>query len=110
MRISDWSSDVCSSDLMFDADFQHLGPEAPPVAIRTAQVYVGQELHLDMLEASAAAGRAAAVAAVEAEGAGGIAAFFGHGRLREQLADGVESAHVAGRIRTRGLEIGRAHV
>ena len=49
---------------------EHLGAEAPAVAVRAAQVDVGEELHLDVLEAVAAAGRAAAVAGVEAERAG----------------------------------------
>ena len=56
-------------------DLQNLGAKAPAVAVGAAQIDVGQELHLDMLEAVAPAGRAAAVAGVEAEGAGGIAAF-----------------------------------
>ena len=56
-------------------DLQNLGAKAPAVAIGAAQIDVGQKLHLDMLEAVAAAGRAAAVTGIEAEGAGGIAAF-----------------------------------
>ena len=54
---------------------QHLGAEALAVAIGAAQVDVGQELHLDVLEARAAAGRAAAVAGVEREHAGAVVAL-----------------------------------
>ena len=52
---------------------EHLGTEAPPVAIRTAQIHIREKLHLDMLEAVAAARGAAAVAGIETEGAGRIA-------------------------------------
>ena len=56
-----------------------------------------------MLEARAAAGRAAAVAGVEAEHAGAVAALARHRRIGEQLADLVEGADVARRVRARGL-------
>ncbi len=46
---------------------QHLRAVAAAVAVGAAQVHVAQELHLDVLEAAAAAGRAAAVSRVEAE-------------------------------------------
>jgi hypothetical protein len=51
-------------------DLEDLVAVAPTVAIRAAQVHVGEELHLDVLEAVAPAGRAATGAGVEAEGAG----------------------------------------
>jgi hypothetical protein len=54
---------------------EHLGAEALAVAVGAAQVHVGQELHLDVLEAVAAAGGAAAVAGVEAERSRGVAAL-----------------------------------
>ncbi len=73
------------------------------VAVRAAQVHVGEELHLDVLEAVAAAGRAAAVARVEAEGAGRVLARLRLGRAREQVADGVERADIARRVGARGL-------
>ncbi len=84
-------------------DLEDLRPEALPVAVRAAQVDVGQELHLDVLEAVAAAGRAAAVAGVEAEGAGGVSALLRERRGGEALADRVERADVAGRVAARGL-------
>src|SRR6185369_13040299 len=81
-----------------DLGLEHLAAVAPPVAVGAAEIDVGQELHLDVLEAAAGAGRAAAVAGVEAEGARRIAALARHRRLREQLADLVERADVARRV------------
>ena len=78
-----------------DLHLQHVRPVAPPVAIRAAQVHVAQELHLEMLEAVARAGGAASVRVVEAEPAGGIAAFAGERLGGEELADGVEGPDVA---------------
>ncbi len=78
-------------------DLQHLVAVAPAVAVRAAQIHVGQELHLHVLEAVAAAGRAAAVAGVEAERARRVAALLRQRLLGEELADGVERADVAGR-------------
>ena len=84
-------------------DFQDLGPEPLAVAVGAAQVDVGEELHLDVLEAVAAAGRAAAVAGVEAEGARRIAPLLREWRIGEALADRVEGADVARRIGARRL-------
>ena len=88
-------------------DPQYLGAKAPAVAVGAAQVDVGEELHLDMLEAVAAAARAAPVSGVEAEGAVGIAALFRFGRARVQGADGVEGADVACRVGAGGPADGR---
>ena len=85
----------------FALDLEHLVAIAAPVAVRATQVYVREELHLDVLEAVAAARRAAAVARVEAERAGGVLALLG-GRLgSEQCADRIERAHVARGVRAR---------
>ncbi len=86
-----------------DLHVEDLAAEAPPVAVRATQVHVGEELHLDVLEAGAAAGRAAAVAGVEAEHAGAVAALQGERLDREELADLVERADVARRVRARRL-------
>ena len=88
-------------------DLQHLGPEAPAVAVRAAQVDVGQELHLDMFEAIATAGRAAAIAGIEGEGAGAVVTLLRQWFGREQLPDGIEGADIAGRIGAGGLADGR---
>src|SRR5262249_39020553 len=61
-----------------------LGPEALAVAVGAAQIHARQDLHLDVLEALPAAGRAAAVARVEAERAGGVPALLRRGRLGEE--------------------------
>ncbi len=58
-------------------DVEHIGPVAPAVAIGTAQIHVRQELHFDVLEAIAAACRAAAVTGIETERAGGVLALAG---------------------------------
>ncbi len=84
-----------------DAHLEDLRTEALAVAVRAAQVHVGEELHLDVLEAVAAAGRAAAVAGVEAERAERVAALDRDGIAREALADRVERADVARGIRAR---------
>ena len=55
-----------------------------------------------MFEAVAAAGRAAAVAGIETEGAGRVLALARLRQPRKQIADGVERADVARRIRARG--------
>ena len=86
-----------------DGDVEDLGPEAAAVAVGAAQVDVAQELHLDVLEARAAAGRAAAVAGVEAEHAGAVAALQRQRLEGEQLADLVEGADVARRVGARRL-------
>ncbi len=86
---------------------EHLVAVAPAVAVRAAQVHVGEELHLDVLEAVAAAGGAAPVAGVEAEGAGRVAARLRFRRAGEDVADGVERAHVARGVGARGAADGR---
>ena len=86
----------------FAADLERLGAIPLAVAVRAAQVHVRQELHLDVLEAVAAAGRAAARAGIEAERARRVLARLRHRIVGEQLAHHVERADVARRIRTRG--------
>ncbi len=83
----------------FALDVEHFVPVAAAVAIGATQVHVREELHLDVLKAVAAAGRATAVTGVEAEGARRVLALLG-GRLGgEQVADRVERADIAGGIR-----------
>ncbi len=95
--------DVQRAAVALDAHFENLGAVAAAVAIRATQVDVAQELHFDVFEARAAAGRATTVARVEAERAGAVAALQRERRLREQLADFVECADVASRVRACGL-------
>src|SRR3546814_11757004 len=89
MRSSDWSSDVCSSDL--DAvtlveDLQRFAVVALAAAVVAGPVHVGQEVHLDLDQAVALAGLAAAAAHVEAEAAGGVPARARLRHLREPFA------------------------
>ena len=82
-------------------NLEDLGTEAPPVAVGAAQIHVAQELHLDVLEAVAAAVRAAPVAGIEAERAGRVAAHLGGGERGERLADRRQHADVARRVGAR---------
>ena len=90
-----------------DGDFQNLGPVALAVAIRAAQIDVAEELHLDMLEARAAAAWATPVATVEAELAGGVAALTRERRGGKQLANRVPGTDVAHRVGARRFANGR---
>ena len=85
---------------------QNRGAIAASVAVRAAQVDIGEELHLHVLEAGPAAGGAASVAGVEAEGPGGVAALPGQGCGGEALADRVQGADIAGRVGARGAADG----
>ena len=89
------------------ARFEHLGAESLAVALGAAQIHIAQELHLDVLEAAAGAGRAATVARIEAEGACGVAAFLRHRCAGEQLADGPPGTDVAHGVRARAFADGR---
>src|SRR3546814_1363845 len=136
MRISDWSSDVCSSDLQRGDDvvFGHRG-HAPQVGYLAARFTQGQVAQCKRLVARYAAGAQAGVVdaaervAVEAFAADGLldAADDGRGRLAAELLvedrageriDRVERPAPA-RVRVdradplhplAELEIGRAHV
>ena len=60
-----------------------------------------------MLKAVAATGRAASVAGVKAEGAGGVTAFAGQRCFGIEIAYGIERADVTRRVGTRGAADGR---
>ncbi|MQM38925.1 hypothetical protein KBTX_02946 [wastewater metagenome] len=87
-------------------DLQHLGAIAAAVAVRAAEVDVGEELHLDVLEAVAAARGAASAPGVEAEHPLGVAALARQRLGGEGLADGIEGTDVAGRVGARGAPDG----
>src|SRR3954462_14023649 len=74
-RLGDRHFQYVGDRLSLDLRLEHFRAEALAVAVRAAQVNVGEELHLDVLEAVAAARGATAVAGVEAEGAGGVGAL-----------------------------------
>ena len=92
---------------VFDFDFAHLRPKTAAIAIGAPNIDVGEKLHLNVLETCTSAGRAAPVAAIEAECTRRIAALARKRRLREKLADRIERANVAGRIGPRCLADGR---
>src|SRR5690606_16527600 len=72
--------------------------EAAALAIVAADVDVAQEMHLDLADAVALSGLAAAALDVEAEAAGLVAVRAGLGELGEEVADGVEDLDVGGRV------------
>lgn len=86
-----------------DLHRENLGAEALAVAVRAAQIDVREELHLDVLESVAAAGGAAAVARVEAEGSGRVFAFLRQRGLGKDLADRIEGADETGGVGPGGL-------
>ena len=79
-------------------DLQRLAVVALAVADVAGHVHVGQEVHLDLDQAVALAGFAAAAAHVEAEAARRVAARARFRHLREQLAQRREQAGVGRRI------------
>ena len=64
-------------------------------------VDVRQEVHLDLLDAVALAGLAAAALDVEREAAGRVAVHARFRQLREEVADEVEELGVGGGVRAR---------
>ncbi len=86
-----------------ESDLQHFGTKAPPVTLRTTQVHIAQELHLDVFETTAVADRTAAIPGIEAEGSRGVAALACQRRGTEQLAYRTPGTDVAGRVGARAL-------
>src|SRR3546814_8711641 len=113
MRISDWSSDVCSSDLVdrqvenvgdrlvLEGDLQGLAVVALALADVALHVDVRQEVHLDLDDAVALAGLAAATLHVEGEAARLVAAGVGFRQAGEPVADRREGADVGGGVGAR---------
>ena len=89
------------------AHLQHLGPEARSAALRAGDVDVGEELHLDLLEALAGARLAAPAGDVEGERRRRVAAQARRLGRREAGPDQVEGAQVGDRIRPRRRADGR---
>src|SRR5262249_18293657 len=83
-------------------DFQGFAVIAFAVADLAGDEDVGEEIHLDLDDAFAVAGFAAAALDVEGEAAGLVAAGFGLGHRGEELADGGEETGVGGRVGARG--------
>ena len=72
-----------------------------PFALRAAHEDVAEELHLDLLEAVAAATLAAAAAGVEGERARGQSLRHRFRRRGEEFADAIEDAEIERRRRAR---------
>src|SRR6202042_2943763 len=84
--------------LALEADLERLAVAAPAVALLPGHVDVGQEVHLDLDLAVAAAHLAPPALDVEREATGLVATGTGFLGLGEELPDLVEQADVGGRI------------
>jgi hypothetical protein len=87
--------------LALEGDFQRLAVVALAVADVAGDVDVGQEVHLDLDDAVALAGLAAAALDVEREAAGLVAARLGFGQAGEPVADRREGAGIGRRVGAR---------
>ena len=85
----------------FIFDFQRLAVVSFALADLTRHIHIRQEMHLDLNDAVAAAGLAAAAFDVEAEAAFFVAAQLRLRQTREQIPDMVEHARIGRRIGTR---------
>src|SRR5713226_326907 len=88
--------------LAAEVDFQRLAVVALALADVALDVDVRQEVHLDLDDAVALAGLAAATLDVEREAAGFVAALGRFGELREPVADRREGAGIRRRVGARG--------
>ena len=87
--------------LALELHLQRLAIVALALADVAGDVDVGQEVHLDLDDAVALAGLAAAALDVEGEAAGLVAARLGLGQAGEPFADRGEGAGVGGRVGAR---------
>ena len=87
--------------LALELHLQRLAVVALALADVAGDVDVGQEVHLDLDDAVALAGLAAAALDVEGEAAGLVAARLGLGQAGEPFADRREGAGVGGRVGAR---------
>ena len=78
--------------------FQGLAVEPLALADFARHEDVGQELHLDALDAVALARLATATLHIEGEPPGLVAADLGFGQLGKEFADAVIDAHIGGRV------------
>ncbi len=87
--------------LALELHLQRLAVVALAVADVAGDVDVGQEVHLDLDDAVALAGLAAAALDVEGEAAGLVAARLGLRQAGEPVADRGEGAGIGRRVRAR---------
>ena len=83
-------------------DFQRFAVVPLALADVAGNVNIGQKVHLDLQNAAAFAGFAAAALDIEAEPPRPVAAGLGVLGVRKQGADIAEHAGVGGRVRARG--------
>ena len=88
--------------LALELHLQRLAIVALAVADVAGDVDVGEEVHLDLDQAVAGAGLAAAALDVEAEAAGLVAARLALGQAGEPVADVGEGAGIGRRVGARG--------
>src|SRR5206468_6912896 len=101
-RLLDRHAEHVGDRLALVADLQRLAVVAAAVALLARHVDVGQEVHLDLDLAVAAADLATAALDVEAEATRLVAARARLLRAAEQVADLIEDARVRRRVRPRG--------
>ena len=94
--------DVCDR-LASHHDLERLCTKTFALAVGALEVDIREELHLHLLKATAIAGRAAAGAGIEAEGAHRVAALKGQRCLCELPTNGIEGTHIDGGVRSCGL-------
>ena len=87
--------------LALEQHLQRFAVVALALADVAGDVDVGQKVHLDLDDAIALAGLAAAAFDVEGEAAGLVAARLGFGQAGEQFADRREGARIGGRVGAR---------
>ena len=100
-RLLDRHVEHVGDALALEAHLERLAVVALAVALLARDVDVGQEVHLDLDLAVAAADLAAPALDVEAEAARLVAARARLLGLGEEVADHVEQARVGGRVRAR---------
>ncbi|MNK74930.1 hypothetical protein D3C87_944540 [compost metagenome] len=93
--------------LALEDNFQGFAVVALALADVAGDVDVGQEVHLDLDDAVALTGLAAAALDVEAEATGTVAARLGLRQPRIPVADRVKGAGIGGRVRAGGAADGR---
>ena len=94
-------SSTSAIDLALERDLERLAVVALALADVAGDVDVGQEVHLDLDDAVALAGLAAAALDVEGEAARLVAARLGLGQAGEPVADRREGAGIGRRVGAR---------
>ena len=80
--------------LSLNFDFQNFWAIPFAIAIGATQIHVAQELHFHVFKARAAASGAAAIATVETELGGGVAALLGQRCDSKNFSNGIPCAHI----------------